>query len=309
MDASSQHFVGMKVRENEVIAALTNLRGEILRNVRAPITDPSPSRVVSIIAGLTDELAAAEPVRAIGIGIGGRVRSRTTVMSARFLGWQDVPLAQLVTQATGIASLVDNDVAAFTEYEHWFGAGRNDDRFAVLTLGIGTGFGLVANGGLVINDDYGIGLVSHWPLNANGPLCSAGHRGCATSVLGSDAIVRQISEALGSSVDFAGCLRLAREGQPAAARIVDDAGRGLGRLIAAICNLTLPERIIIAGEGVELAAIARETMLKSLRADRDPTAETPPIHLASGDNVEWCRGAAVLAIQAYALGTFPVTPG
>lgn len=74
-------------------------------------------------------------------------------------------------------------------------------------------------------------------------------------------------------------------------------------LVAAICNLTLPDRIIIAGEGVRLAVVGCDTMLEKSRELRDPRAQTPPISFSSGDNVEWARGAAVLAIQAFALGT------
>jgi predicted NBD/HSP70 family sugar kinase len=244
-------------------------------------------------------------INGIGIGIGGLIRDREYVVDARFLGWSDLPLAKLVGEATGIPTLVDNDLVAFTEYEHWFGEGREDDRFAVITLGVGTGFGLVANGAIVTGDDYGIGLVGHWPLDPTGPLCFAGHRGCATSVLNSDAIARHVSDALGRSVDYEQALDLAQGGNPAAIRVVDDAGRGLGRLIAAICNLTLPQRIIIAGEGVRLASVAEEAVRKGIAMDRDPRATTPPIVLGTKDNVDWCRGAAVLAIQAFVHGTLP----
>ena len=106
-------------------------------------------------------------------------------------------------------------------------------------------------------------------------------------------------------MDYEGALDLAIQGDPVARRVVDDAGRGLGRLIAAICNLTLPQRIIIAGEGVRLAAVARPALDAGIALDRDPRATTPPIVLASKDNVQWCRGAAVLAIQAFVHGTLP----
>ncbi|AUZ36032.1 hypothetical protein C3B78_17330 [Arthrobacter sp. PGP41] len=151
----------------------------------------------------------------------------------------------------------------------------------------------------------GIGRVGHWPLDPTGPLCFAGHRGCATSVLNSDSIARHVSNALGREVDYEGALDLAIQGDPVARRVVDDAGRGLGRLIAAICNLTMPQRIIIAGEGVRLAAVARPALDAGIALDRDPRATTPPIVLASKDNVQWCRGAAVLAIQAFVHGTLP----
>jgi predicted NBD/HSP70 family sugar kinase len=308
IDAGSRHFIGMKIRENEIIAARTNLRGEISTHRSEKIKNREPAEVIEQIAGLTRQLSEVHAISGIGIGIGGLIRDRKHVIDARFLGWTDLDLAGKVAEATGIPTLIDNDLVAFTEYEHWFGEGREDDRFAVLTLGVGTGFGLVANGAIVAGDDYGIGLVGHWPLDPTGPLCFAGHRGCATSMLNSDSIARHVSDALGRGVDYEQALDLAIQKDPAAGRVVDDAGRGLGRLIAAICNLTLPQRIVIAGEGVRLAAVARPALEAGIALDRDPRATTPPIVLASQDNVQWCRGAAVLAIQAFVHGTLPLAP-
>jgi predicted NBD/HSP70 family sugar kinase len=308
VDADSRLFVGLKIREDEIIAALTNLRGEIRNHHSEKIEDQEPAAVVKQIAGLTRRLGRGKEISGVGIGIGGLIRDRKVVVDARFLGWRDLNLADMVSAATGIPTLIDNDLIAFTEYEHWFGEGREDERFAVITLGIGTGFGLVANGALVTGDDYGIGLAGHWPLDATGPLCFAGHRGCATSVLNSDSIARHISNAIGRDVDYEEALDLAVAGNPVAERVVGDAGRGLGRLIAAICNLTMPQRVIIAGEGVRLAAVARAAVDAGIALDRDPRATTPPIVLASKDNVQWCRGAAVLAIQAFVQGTLPAIP-
>lgn len=92
-------------------------------------------------------------------------------------------------------------------------------------------------------------------------------------------------------------------GQPAALAVVTTAGRGLGRLLATICNLTMPQRIILGGEGVHLAAVAEATIHEGIASARDHRAPTPPIHLTDGGNREWCRGAAALAIQATVLGT------
>lgn len=300
--ADSRHFVGMKLREEEVVAALTNLRGEIVHSLEIPLYDRAPTAVIEVLAGLVQQLSDEAHVDGIGIGIGGLVRDRSHVIDAPFLGWQDLPLASMLAERTGIATIVDNDVAAFTEYEHWFGEGRDDDRFAVITLGAGTGFGLIANGSLVINPDYGIGLIGHWPIDPAGPLCPMGHRGCAASILNADSIARHVSDALGTQVGYEESLTLAADGQPAASRVIGEAARGLGRILAAVCNLTLPERIILAGEGVGLVRVGWDHMIDGLQADRDPRAQTPPIAVASGDNVEWCRGAAVLAIQSFVLG-------
>lgn len=302
VDLDAHRFVGIKLREHEVVAALTDLRCSVLQMTTTPMAVSDPASAVRIIADQVLHLAEIHEISAIGIGVGARVRNRADVVSAQFLGWQDVPLAGLVAHASGIPTVVENDVLAFTEYEHWFGEGKDDDRFAVVSLGIGTGFGLVANGAPVVGDDYGIGLVGHWPLDASGPMCPEGHRGCATSMLNSDAISRRVSDALGSAVDYEAALTLALEGQPAARRIVDEAGHGLGRLLAAVCNLTMPQHIILTGEGVALASVARDAIHDGMRADRDPRAATPPIIITDGSNAEWCRGAAALAVQAFVSG-------
>ncbi|MDQ0573843.1 ROK family transcriptional regulator [Agromyces albus] len=299
----SRHFVGIKLRETEVVGALTDLRGGVLNQLTLPLSGRRPDDVVGTLVDLIDTVRDGITIAGVGIGLGGRVRKRTHVMSARFLGWTDVPLAALVAERTGFPTRVDNDVIAFTEYERWFGAGRDDDRFAVVTLGIGTGFGLVANGALIVDEDHGLGLVGHWPLDPSGPLCEEGHRGCAASLLNSDSIARRASIAIGEELTFDEVLDAAENGQRAAGQIVREAGRGLGVLIAAISNLTLPQRIIIGGEGVRLAVLAQSEMRRSLSDHRNPLAAILPVIFTDGDNAEWCRGAAALAIQSFVLGS------
>ncbi|MGO2658165.1 ROK family protein [Mycetocola reblochoni] len=302
VDASSHHFLGVKVRESEIVAAVTDLRGDVVDSLTVPTGERTPEAIATHIAGVYATLSADHPITGIGIGVGAAVRDRRTVVSAGFLGWAEVPLADLIERETGIPTLVENDVVALCEYEGWFGTANHDDRFAVVTLGIGTGFGLVLGGEPIVNDDYGLGLVGHWPMDPSGPLCPRGHRGCAAALLNSDAISRYATEALGRPIGFDEVLDMAEAGEPVAERIVRDAARGLGVLLAGICNLVLPERIIIAGEGVRVAEIGHDTLLESIRSLRDERASTPPISFSTGTNVEWARGAAVLAIQTFALG-------
>lgn len=301
---SSRHFIGMKLMGDQVLGALTDLRADVLHSASARLESQHPEHVVSIIAGIAAGLASRVPsVTALGIGVGGLLDDNGTVVSAPFLEWEDVPLGSLVEAATGIPTVVSNDLVAFTEYEHWFGAARELDRFAVVTLGAGIGYGLVANGAVVAGPDSGIGLVGHWPIDPYGPVCPSGHRGCARSILTQAAIVSAVSTALDRAVDYEEALDRAAAGEAAAKRVVDDAGRGLGRLLAAVANLTVPQMIVLGGEGVRLVDVARDAVLEGLALDRDPRAHEIPLVTTTGDNTEWCRGAAVIAIQTHVLGT------
>jgi predicted NBD/HSP70 family sugar kinase len=299
----SQHFIGMKLTADAVLGVLTDLRANILTSKSVELATRDPQSVVAVIAALADELSSTvSSVTALGIGIGALVSENSTVRSAPFLGWSEVPLGAMLESATGLPTVIENDVVAFTESEHWFGAGRGLDGFAVLTLGAGIGYGLVAHDEIVLDQDSGIGLVGHWPLDPFGPLCPAGHRGCARSVLTQSAVSSTVSLALDKTVSYDEALDLAVAGEPAARRVVDDAGRGLGRMIAAIANLTAPERIVLGGEGVRLVEVARDAVEEGIRTDRDPRARNIDLVTTPGDNSEWCRGAAVIAIQRFVLG-------
>ncbi|MCU1505454.1 MAG: MarR family transcriptional regulator [Microbacteriaceae bacterium] len=301
--ADSQHFIGMKLTGDEVMGVATDLRANVLASAAAPLPSREPEFVVGVIGQLAKELAECVPsVTALGVGIGGLVTDHSIVRSAPFLGWSEVPLGSMLETITSIPTVIDNDVVAFTESEHWFGAGRGMDRFAVITLGAGIGYGLVVHDDIVVDSDSGLGLVGHWPLDPFGPLCPAGHRGCARSVLTQSAISQAVSTALGRTVSYDEALDLARDEEPAARRVVDDAGRGLGRLLAAVANLTAPERIILGGEGVRLVEVADAAIHDGIRNDRDTRARELDLVTTSGDNTEWCRGAAVIAIQRYVLG-------
>jgi predicted NBD/HSP70 family sugar kinase len=301
---ASRRFIGMKLMADEVIGVTTDLRANVVATETRRLAADDPPNVVATIADLARSLSQGTPsVTAMGIGVGALIGEHGVVASAPFLGWDNVPLGTLVESQTGIPTVVDNDLIALTEYEHWFGAGRGLDRFAVVTLGAGVGYGLVIHDEIVRNDEFGIGLVGHWPLDPFGPVCAQGHRGCAKAILTDTAITQAVSQALGRPVAYEAAMNLAASGEPAARRIVDDAGRGLGRLLAAIANLTMPETVVIGGEGVRLASVASQAVEAGLRADRDPRTKPLPLVVRSGDNVEWCRGAAVVAIQAFVLGS------
>ncbi len=299
---SSRHFIGMKLTADEVLGVVTDLRATVLDSLTVRLDSRDPDSVADTIAEVARTLSGrVDSVTALGVGIGGLVGEHGLVRSAPFLEWSDVPLGTMLEERTGLPTVVDNDLVAFTEYEHWFGAGRGVNDFAVLTLGAGIGFGLVLHDEIVVSDDSGIGLVGHWPLDPYGPVCPSGHRGCAKSVLEQGAIVANVSAALGRPVDYDEAMSLAADGVPAAKRLVDDAGRGLGTLLAAIANLTTPRLIVLGGEGVGLVEVARDAIQEGIAQHRDPRATPLALVSTPGDNTEWCRGAAVLAIQRYVL--------
>ncbi|OIJ68988.1 MarR family transcriptional regulator [Streptomyces mangrovisoli] len=301
--AESRRFLGYKITADRVYGVVTTLRSEITARCERPLTTHEPAEVAALLAEITAELAGEHPgLAGIGIGVGGLVEGRSVIGESPFLGWRGVPLAALVEARTGLPVVVENDVAAFVEAETWFGAGRGLDRFVVLTIGAGIGYGLVLGGKRVPGTHEDRGFGQHWILDPNGPLTPDGRRGSAASLLTIPSIRYQVQAAGGVERSYEEILALAAAGDPMPARVVHEAARALGVLVAQIANFVMPQKILLAGEGVGLMDVAGGTVADSLVAHRHPLAAPVDLETKVSDFHDWARGAAVLAIQVLVLG-------
>ncbi|WP_405741410.1 ROK family transcriptional regulator [Streptomyces sp. NBC_00028] len=303
--ADSRSFIGFKVTGDMAYGVVTTLRSEIVARHDRPLTTHDPAEVADLLAEMADDLARAHPSRVagIGIGVGGLVQERSVVGESPFLHWRDVPLAELVEDRTGLPVVIENDVAALVEAETWFGAGRGLDRFVVLTIGAGLGYGLVLGGRRVPYAEEDRGFGRHWIVNPNGPLTPEGERGSAVSLLTIPNIRYQVRAATGRDHTYEEILTLAAAGEPMPARVIDEAARALGVLIAQIANFAMPQKILLAGEGVGLMDVAGKAVDDTIRFHRHPLAAPIDLETKVSDFHDWARGAAVLAIQVLVLGT------
>ncbi|MEU8991285.1 ROK family transcriptional regulator [Streptomyces sp. NPDC048558] len=301
--ADSLSFLGFKITDDMVYGVLTTLRSEIVARYDRPLATREPAAVVDLLGEMTDVLAGDHPrLAGIGIGVGGFVEDRAVVGESPFLDWREVPLAELVEERTGLPVVVENDVAALVEAETWFGAGRGLDRFVVLTIGAGIGYGLVLGGKRVPYAEEDRGFGRHWIVNPNGPLTPEGARGSAVSLLAIPSIRYQVQAATGRDRTYEEILESAAAGEPMPARVVEEAARALGTLVAQIANFVLPQKILLAGEGVGLMDVAAKTVTETIRAQRHPLAASIDLETKVSDFHDWARGAAVLAIQVLVLG-------
>ncbi|MEV5609058.1 ROK family transcriptional regulator [Streptomyces sp. NPDC052225] len=301
--AGSRHFAGFKVTADTVYGVVTTLRSEVVARRSVPLGNPEPERVADQLGDLVGRFRQEFPrIAGVGVGVAGPVREGGVVVDNAFLGWSGVPLTPLVRERTGLPVVVDNDVTALAEAEAWFGAGRGLDRFALLTIGAGIGYALVIGGRPVRTRDGGGGIGRRWIVDPAGPLTPEGERGSAAALLTIPSMCRQVGAATGEPVSYARLLAAAADGEPAASRVVGEAARALGLMVAQIADLALPQKILLAGEGVGLMDVAGDTVAATIRARRHPDTEPVVLDTLPSDFHAWARGAAALAIRTLVLG-------
>jgi predicted NBD/HSP70 family sugar kinase len=299
----SHRFVGVKLTGDTAAAVATNLKSDVVGASERALPGHDVQDVLGAILDAVADLGPLDGFSGIGISIGGKVGPGGMVLRAPFLGWRDVPLAELLQQRTGLPVAVENDVVALTVAEQWFGAGRGERNFAVLTVGAGVGYGLVINDSVIAPPDAGLGLVGHYPLDPSGPRCMEGHRGCSSAVLTIPAIRSQFAATTGEQLSYAEILDLAAAGHPVAGAVVEAAGQSLGLLVSAVANLTMVDLVVLSGEGMDLADVAETALRDSIAYHRDPEASPLRLSRQPSDFAQWARGAAAVVIQRIILGT------
>ncbi|MFC4122946.1 ROK family transcriptional regulator [Nonomuraea zeae] len=307
--AGEHRFFGVKLTADRVHAVITDLRAQIVAARDEPIPDHAPQAVCRQVRRLLDELSGGEeaPVGA-GVTLGGDARSAAQLGGERlvdssYLGWRQVPLKSLLEEALGVPCVIKNDVAALSHQHHWFGAARGLRDFALVSIGAGVGYALVVHDHLVPAAESDLGMFAHLVLNGGGPMCGEGHRGCASAYLASESIVTAARQGLRRPVTYEEVMRLAADGDKVCLGVVGEAADALGRLIAQVATYSMVKTVIVAGEGVELARVAKDGLDRALSANRRGRPDSVDVLIEVDDFREWARGGAVVAIQSFVTGS------
>lgn len=298
-------LLGIKLTADHLYAQVIDPLGSSLAEASAPLVSQDPDGVVEQIAALASglEAAAGSGLSGIGLSLGASVVQGSTIAVAPFLGWRDVPIGARLREATGLDTIVSNDVRAFTHAEAWFGLGHGVDPFALLTLGAGIGCGLVVGGRTIAGAHGAAGSVGHLPLADSGPVCEMGHVGCARALAAAPGIAHQAEEVLGRAVapeeliGPEGLTELALD--PRLAGVLETAAGAAGRIVGSIVALIDPGVVVVSGESVGLVDAHREAFDAAVERARHWAAPPPRILTRSFSFGEWARGAAALAVEPW----------
>lgn len=295
----SAHFAGIKLTGDALYAAVIDLRANVVATQEHPLVSRDVDAVVeligSVVAGLRERYRR---MAAVGVCLAGDVQlidGHLVVEGSWFLGWDSVPLADLVAAATGLPAAVANDVQALTAAHHWFGAGVGCSSLAVIGLGAGIGAGLIVRDELVAGAHGHPGKISHTPVTNSGPRCDHGHVGCASAFVTMPAIMRNAGV---EDAGFAEVLRRADDGDPATLEAFRGAGTALGVVIAQLVNFFDPEKVVVTGEGLNIFDYAAAEVDAAIAYRLDPAASPVVLDVHAFEFADYAWAAAISAIRA-----------
>ena len=246
--------LGVRILPDRLLGMVTDLQGQPLRRRKRTLARHDAATVVREVARLVQDLRTGRdlPERLIGLGVelGGHVDGRVgDVVLSPNLAWSEtVPLARRLHEATGLETVVQNDVTALATYQQLFGwLGKETSNFAVIMIGDGIGSGLVVDGDVVHGAHGMAGEIGHTMYVPDGRPCRCGNFGCVEAYASVPAILARSAEdgAAAAPTLEEVAVRVA-DGDAAARRAVGDAGEAIGRAISTLENLVNPGEVLVA---------------------------------------------------------------
>jgi predicted NBD/HSP70 family sugar kinase len=287
--------------------AVTDLAGDVLAETRREIAiAEGPETVLSWLEETFDDLLervgqGPEDVRGIGVGVPGPVEfaTGTPVAPPIMPGWDGYGVASRLRQRYESTVLVDNDVNIMALGEYW-SAWRDTAHLLFVKVGTGIGCGVITDGRIHRGAQGAAGDIGHIHVpDHDDVICRCGNLGCLEAVAGGGAMAARLS-AMGVPAEGSrDVVRHVRDGRPEAMRLVREAGRELGGVLATAVNFFNPGVIVIGGD----MAHADEHLLAGVREvvyRRSTALATRSIRIARStlDDRAGVIGAAVMVIEA-----------
>ena len=265
--------IGVDLGGTNLRIAVVDPEGRLLEKVTldtevARGKDYAIGRMCGEIRRLEQKHQNAGSLPGVGVGVPGIIDMQTGLLrgAENLPGWRDFHVRAEIEKQLGRPVVLENDANVAALGEKWLGAARAVDDMAMFTLGTGVG-GAIVLGGRIWHGMTGMaGEFGHMTVEPDGVPCACGSQGCLERYASATAIVRLARESMaarlapglaraaGSEAGLSAkaIYDLARNGDPDARAVLEQAGRYLGIGIAnMVTALNLPMYVI--GGGVSRA--------------------------------------------------------
>lgn len=241
---------------DSIAVATVGMGGHIFDEIREANTpnNTRPDNVVVRLAALSEKLLEKLPTPdtliGAGVGVAGVVRrSDGFVHTAPNLGWQDVPIAEMIAKHLDVPEVrVANeaDLGALGEFRR--GAGRLAENMVFVAGEVGVGLGIIQGSAPMLGVSGYAGEAGHMRVNPNGRPCRCGAAGCWETEVGEEALLSRAGlAAWDGDRPIEELIRRLGSGDAAAHAALWETGRWLGIGIGNLINILNPDMVVVGG--------------------------------------------------------------
>lgn len=278
------HYLGIDMGRRDVWIAVANCAFTIVATTCVPLPKlrdrASRAAAIADIASefLSTQGLPTKGIRGIGLGVIGPTRDeriQTAPVSPGDDGAMPVEANALVAALDAPIAVGNNSrLAALGELTWGVANGYSD--VVYLRLGAGIGGGVILGGTLLAGRRGAAGEIGHVTVDADGPRCYCGGRGCLETYVSEPAVLHRARERGLDVRDAAGLVAAAAEGRADAKDLLTAAGRQIGAVLAGISAVIDPELFVIDGQFVRGDSSLVRSAARTLREHSVRAADSVP---------------------------------
>lgn len=307
------YAIGIKIMQDHLILALTDLQANIIHKKDIYFATSSDYQLIidlmksTIHQILQENTLDSTNLIGIGIAVSGLVNSVSGVVwKSPLLKWDNVNISQPLMDEFHLPVFIDNDVNAYINAELEFGHGKTSNQFICISIGDGIGASYVIDRKVYKGEYGGAGEFGHTIINVDGRPCYCGQNGCIETYLSNSALKINAQEfsarypdnlLVNKDINFETLTYAARENDPLAHILFDQASKYLSIGLINAINSFNPKKIILIGEALIGQDFFIEKALERAKGNFfKGTFETDIVISRLGDDA-WVQGAALQAIN------------
>jgi predicted NBD/HSP70 family sugar kinase len=306
LDPASGGFVGIDFGREVVRVAVADRAGDVLVEARSDRLEVAheADRALAIAETMVSEVLAeadlpADRVISAGVAVSAPVRLDAPGFASGviFPSWAEINVTEFLSEHLDVPVHLGNDANLGALAEVTFGAGRGRRNLFYVMLSEGIGGGVIVDGRIYLGRVGAAGELGHIVVDPDGQVCRCGNRGCLATVAGGAALTAALRQIHGPEMTLDELIALAHGGDPGAGRLIADAGRAVGRVLASTCGVLDPELVIIGGELAPAGRPLLESITASLERWISPASGHYPVALGELGAKAEVLGAIALAMS------------
>lgn len=272
-------LAGITFGDREVKVAVASSTREILGQQRLPlqadhVADDGMERAAQLLIDLVDVVGGRlTDIDAVGLGLPAPVDTVTGQVGSEDVlpGWRGVNVAEAMENRLKLPVTLDNTANLGALGELRSGSLQGVRHGCYISVSYGVGAGIVIDGQIFRGSAGTAGEIGHLAIDANGPICRCGNRGCLETFVGAQAIVNLLAGSHGP-LRLRDVMTRAIEGDSGCRRVLVDAGHHLGMAVAGLVNLINPEVVVLGGPMARVGSLVLPPMREAIDRCAIPSA-------------------------------------
>lgn len=288
LNPSAAYIIGLGLNMRSMVGILVDLGTNIIYEIKKEKAPENSEAMIQELMQLADEIieksgVEKEKIVGIGVGVPGIIDERgRSIRWPGALGSKDLSVCMSIKDCFekhfNIPTFTENDANAAVLGEKWLGLDRDVRHMIYMFSGVGIGILIDSQIYRGASGAAGeLGIYSANEDNKDFVRQSAYHIGRWEMDLGMCDHARQLIRAGEGSlitemvennldkIDVEVLIKANRERDPLAVRVIEEAGRNLGRKLAFLVNLFNPEVVVIGGGIEDCGAILLDAVKNAVK--------------------------------------------